>query len=107
MKDHILKESLLRKLRDEQDQYVAVLKKESPDQVLLSAREYVSRQDIVTAFLEVELDEQQMKVLLDEKDLLEALYRVYVHADTDAAMSIVEDTILNLVDIRMQEDKGT
>jgi len=82
MTNEELNTALYMKLSAEEDIFRNWLKKQSPEEILHHAYEYVMREDILLNFEYNNLSDAQATVLLETKDLMSDLFRQYEKLET-------------------------
>lgn len=87
--DHINRRILLDQLQKEQELYREDLLSQSPEEILKHAYEYCVRENIAASLKYLDISEEEAKLLLPKRGLLEELYENYEMMETDHMDTII------------------
>ena len=99
-----LKSKLYEKAYNEQQEFLAELKKSTPEKIIEQAYEYIMREDILMTFEDDYLSPEQMKELLKLKSPLALCYDEWLHNDS-SHMEMLRDSITDLSSELVKENK--
>ena len=94
--EEILKEKLIEKVENEYKEFVEELKKKTPEEIIENAYELTSKDEIIGQLKEMTLDEDEIKTMLQENDLLAQFYSDWLDHDSQLGENIsysMTDTI--------------
>ncbi len=102
----IASEKLYEKMKAELDNFKNKLKTKTPDEIIKSAYELVTKEDILTVF---EIDEgfelKEYKALLRTKNPLEYLYQEWLDFD-DSVMDAIRDSVSSAIEKQIEYFKS-
>ena len=102
----IASDKLYEKMKMELDNFKNELKTKTPDEIIKSAYELVTKEDILTVFeIEEGFELKEYKALLKTKKPLEYLYQEWLDFD-DAVMDAIRDSVSSAVEKQIEYFKS-
>lgn len=102
----IASDKLYEKMKNELDNFKSELKAKPPDEIIQSAYELVTKEDILSLFeIEEDFDLQEYKALLKTKKPLEYLYQEWLSYD-GSVMDAIRDSVNFAIEKQIEHIKS-